>query len=303
VAAGAALFSAGAGAQASSTAGHRAVGPPPLALPTCPAGSLSATYTMVPGSNATGHVEYMLTVTNTGAVTCAVPAPLSGTLVGANGQSLPTNAGFSPATSYRVPLASGQWAQADSQLSPDLAATGEPSRGNCEPPAHALRLTVGFGSVTAPMDPTPVCDYGAILFERLGAVPVTTLCSPSALTAGFRRQFRPFDGFATYLLTLRNRSAAACHVNSVLALRLLSARGRRLRTRVQSAVSSPYTIPSGQTETAAARVATRGGRCDTQASELTVTVAPGVSTRSAIAPPVRACRSGLINLTSLYLNG
>lgn len=280
------------------------VGPPPLALLTCPAGSLSATYTMVPGSNATGHVEYVLTVTNIGAVTCAVPAPLPVTLLGAHGQSLPTNADFSPATTYRVPLASGQWAQADSLLSPDLAAAGEPIRGNCEPLAHALRITVGFGSLTAPMDPTPVCDHGAMSFERLGAVAVTPACPVGALSARFRRQFPPFDGFASYLLTLRNQSASACHVNSVLGLRLLSTRGRRLGTRVQSGVSSPYTIPAGQTETAAARVATRGGRCDPRATKLAITpVKSGPGLTVSVSPHVRACRSGLIELTSLYLNG
>jgi hypothetical protein len=72
-----------------------------------------------------------------------------------------------------VALRPGQWAQAVSQLSPDVAGPGEPTHGNCEPVAHALRITLTAGSVRAAMDPTPVCEQGAIDFRGLAAVAPT----------------------------------------------------------------------------------------------------------------------------------
>jgi Protein of unknown function (DUF4232) len=200
-------------------------------------------------------------------------------------------------------LAAGQWAQAVAELSPDLSGPGEPTRGNCEPVAHGLRITIGTASVRAPMDPTPVCQKGEIAFDRLRAVPVTARCTAGALVASFRRQEPPFDGFAEYSLTLRNRSARACHADSVLGLRLLDSHGRRLATRVQAGISSPYAIPAHVTETAAARVATRGGSCDAPATRLAITPARGATVSVAVRPPVAVCRRGLIELSTLFRNG
>jgi hypothetical protein len=282
------------------------LGNPPLGPtnPACAAGALRATYTIVTGSNATSHVEYTLTVTNRSHARCTVGVPLSLTLLGAHGQALPTAPQFSPSSSYAVSLAPGQSAQAVSELSPDLAGPGESTHGNCEPMAHALRITVGTGAVRAAMDPTPVCQRGAISFRRLAAVAPTPTCSPTALTAAFRRQDPPFDGFATYSLTLRNRSSASCHVDSIVGLRLLGAHGRRLATTLRTGVSAPLVIGAHVRETASARLATRGGHCDAMATGVSITPARGGrGLTTAVTPAVAVCRRGLIQLTSLFRNG
>jgi hypothetical protein len=266
--------------------------------PACAAGSLGATYTFVFGSNATGHVEYTLTLTNRSRAACVVSEPLDLTLLGGHGQALPTDPVYLSNPGSPVVLAPRQWAQAVTDLSPDLSGPGEPTRGNCEPVAHGLRITIGTASVRAPMDPTPVCQKGEIGFDRLRAVPVTARCRAGALAAAFRRQEPPFDGFAEYALTLRNRSATACHVNSVVGLRLLGSHGRRLATTVRAGISSPVVIGPHVRETAVARVATRGGTCDAVAPELAVS---GLVT--SISPPVAVCRRGLIELSTLFRNG
>lgn len=315
----AALVVAGSSAEAAPRLGAPPVGPrlgappvaprlgaPPVAptQPLCAAGSLRATYTLVFGSNATGHVEYTLTLTNRSGTACAVSEPLALTLLGAHGQALPTDPVYSPSGSERVVLAAGQWAQAVSDLSPDLAGPGEPTRGNCEPVAHGLRITIGAASLRAPMDPTPVCQKGEIGFDPLTAVPIAPRCTPGALAAAVKRQEPPFDGFAEYALTLRNRSARACYTDSVLGLRLLTATRRRLATKVQTGVSSPFVIGPHVLETAVARVATRGGTCDARATRVAIAPIRGGGTLSAaIKPPVVVCRSGLIQLSSLFHNG
>lgn len=283
---------AGAGGAAAASAGPTA----------CRASALRATYTMVFGSNATGHVEYVLTVTNRSRATCALGGPKRLTLLGARGRALPTHPVLARG-SYRVTLAAGQWAQAMTDLSPDLPGPGEPSVGNCEPVAHALRIGVGGGSVRAAMDPTPVCLRGEIGVRRLTAVPITSACAPAALAVAFKRQFPPFAGFADYDLTLRNLTATGCHVNSVVGLSLLGVAGQALRTRVTAGLSSPYVIPAHTTETAAARVATRGGACDATAARLAVRPIGHGSVTAAVTPAVAPCRGGLIQLSTLFLNG
>ena len=260
-------------------------------------------YAMVPGSNAAGHVEYTLTITHrSGSAACTLAGPLPLTLLGSHGQSLPTHV-TTRSGHYTLVLAHGQWAQATSQLSPDLAGPGEPMSGNCEPVAHALRITIGSATIRAPMDPTPVCEQGALGFDRLRAVPLTPLCSASTMSASFRRLDPPFAGFATYELLLKNTRAQACHADSIVNLRLTGSGGARLATRVRGGVSSPYVFKGHVLQTATARVATRGGRCDPVATGLKIFPSPGLTLSAAVQPPVRVCQRGLIELSALFVNG
>ena len=153
------------------------------------------------------------------------------------------------------------------------------------------------------MDPTPVCQQGALEFHRLSAVPLTPLCSASAISRSFRRLDPPVDGFATYELLPKNTRAQACHANSVVNLRLTGSGGARLATRVRTGVSSPHVFKSHVLQTATARVATRGGRCDPVATGLKVFPSPGLTLSAAVAPPVRVCQRGLIELSGLFVNG
>jgi hypothetical protein len=278
-------------------------GPPPIGQRSCPARDLSAVYAMVPGSNATGHVEYTLTVTHrSGSGSCALAAPVSLTLLGSHGQSLPTHLTSRPGH-YTVVLAHSQFAQAISQLSPDLAGPGEPTSGNCEPVAHALRIAIGTATIRAPMDPTPVCEQGAIGFERLRAVALTPLCTARSLSASFKREAPPFDGFATYEVLLKNTRGGACHADSIVGLRLKGSSGAKLATRVRGGVSSPYVFKSHVLQTAIARLATRGGHCDPVATGLEIFPRPGSTLRTLAQPPVRVCQRGLIELSALFVNG
>jgi len=285
-------------------------GGPSVTASRCSAQQLRATYTMVPESNATGHVEYLLTVTNRSASSsCNLAAPLSLRLIGLRGRSLPTDVQLARPGPYVVVLAPGQWAQATSQLSPDLAGPGEPLRGNCEPVAHALRITIGGDALRAPMDPTPVCAHGAMFFDRLAAVAPSPRCPAGSLRASFKRDFPPFDGRVSYTLTLRNKLAQRCHTSSILGLRMLGAGGRRLPTRVDHGISSPYVFPAHALETAAAMLDTKrsgphGGSCGRLATRLAITPDPGAGTvTTAVRPPLHACGGGVIDLSGLFLNG
>jgi Protein of unknown function (DUF4232) len=278
------------------------IGGPPVLPAACPASGLGATYTMVFGSNATGHVEYTLTLTNRGRGSCTVITPLTLTLLGAHGQALATNPQYSSGPSQHVVLAAGQWAQAVSELSPDLFGPGEPATGSCEPIAHALRITIGGESVRAAMDPTPVCQHGTIEFDRLRAVPTTIACPGHVLAAQFTRQ-DVAGGFAEYALNLRNRSPTACHVRSIVGLQLLGPGGRRLATHVTAGVSSPFVIRGHNTDDAVARLATSGGHCDAKATELRVIPVADGGTTTDLIPPASVCRRGLIQLSSLFHNG
>jgi hypothetical protein len=284
-------------------------GPPPVAVPACTASELTASYAMVPGSNATGHVEYILSVTNRSAPgSCTLSIRLPVRLLGKQGQTLPTNPSYIAGGASSIVLARGQFAQAISQFSPDFASGGEPTHGNCEPVAHALRITVGSAFDRAPMDPTPVCGQGTISFQRLKAITVTPRCSSGSLNATFKRTEPPFNGFTAYDLTLRNRGATACHADSVAGLRLLSASGRKLSTKVHGQVNSPYVFPAHKLQTAIAMVATKrkhgSGKCDPVATKVAVSFASGIAaTRTRVRPAVTACRSGLITLSALFLNG
>jgi Protein of unknown function (DUF4232) len=299
------------GAQAVPGIGRPIITPAPapsVAAGPCPAQQLRATYSFVPGSNATGHVEYILTVTNRSAgAPCAFPAPLRLTLLGRGAKPLPTTTHTASGRSYEVVLGPGQWAQATSQLSPDLYGPGEPAHGNCEPTARALRVGIGHATIRAPMDPTPVCRHGAIQLDRLVAIPPTPSCPASSLRASIKRDSPPTGGFATYNLTLRNELAHPCHTNSIVGLHLLGSGGRKLATRVRAGVSSPYVFPAHALESAFARLSTeasRGGGCDPTATRLAITPIPGSGTvTTAIQPPLRVCSGGLIGLSSLFVNG
>ncbi len=287
------------------TAAHASprIGTPPAAPTTqaCQAAGLSGTYTVVTGSAATGHIEYTLTITNRSAVTCTVSTPLHITLLGAHGQGLPTEPTF---TTRTVALAPGQWAQAQSEFSPDFASGGEPTHGNCEPTAHALRIDIGAASVRAPMDPSPVCGDGTIAFRALTPVALTRACRAAGLTPAFTRDDPPFHGFAQYSVTLRNRGVTPCHLDSIVGLSLRGTHGAHLETTVHGEVSSPAVLRGHRVLTATARVATSGGHCDAIATHIAITPSRGAgSATAAVRPPVAVCRRGLIQLSSVFVNG
>jgi hypothetical protein len=275
----------------------------------CRAGDLTATFTAVPFSVGLGHISYVLTVTNRSASPCSLSGPVAVRLLDRRRHALPTHARTFPGGAYHVVLAPAQWAQADGRFSPDVAGPGE-SGPQCEPAAHFLRMTVASRSVTARMDPTPVCEHGQIAFARLAAVAPSPPCAAGSLTASFKRDSAPFGGQVSYSLIVRNLHSR-CHTSSVLTLHLLSASGSLVPAHVDAGIRSPFVIPPGVKELEAATLRTTAGAaephhgaCEPLASRLRVAPRPGSGALTVpIQPPLHACHGGLIEISSLGETG
>jgi hypothetical protein len=289
--------------------GGLALGVADAASSRCAARQLKATFSMIPFSQGLGSVGYTLTVTNNSTGDCTLKGPIGLQLLGAGGRKLPTKPRGSLPGGHPILLAPGQWARANAKLSPDLAAKGE-GMHQCEPIAHALRLTIAGASVTAPMDPSPVCQYGKIYFSLMQSVAFTLPCTANQMGARFQRVGKPLDGRVSYRLKLFS-GLPICATNSIVSLRLLGAGALALPTRVTAGVSSPYLIPGGAEATAIATFQTASGAgepkhggCEALASKLAVAISPGGGTlEAAIQPPLRACHHGAIDLTGLYASG
>jgi len=270
----------------------------------CRTGDLQATYTVVPFSQGAGSESYLLTVRNRSPTGCKLEVPAGMSLLDRRLRPLPTNAhlGGRP-----VMLAAGQWAQAQAQLSEDVAAAGEPP-GRCEPVAHWLALRIGHGRLLAAMDPTRVCQHGTMHFGRLRVIALTPPCAARALSASFTRLSAPLSGRVNYRLAVHNNQRRACHVSAVVGLRLLAAGGRALPTHVISGVRYPYVIAGRARAVAAATLFTTAGRgeprrgpCEPLAVQ--VAIHPGLANgrlRTAIRPPLAACHHGTIVLSALF---
>jgi len=98
---------------------------------------------------------------------------LAAQLLDQQGAKLPTNvqpAQAGTATAVRVDLQPGDAATAEARFSPDVPGGSEQTDGPCESKSYTLRLTVGDGTVDAPIvPPTPVCERGSLNFSNLSA--------------------------------------------------------------------------------------------------------------------------------------
>lgn len=281
---------------------------PPTAPP-CIAGQLRAGYTAVPFSQGAGVVSYLLTVRNRSQQACTLTPPLSMQLLDRERRPLATDAD-SPGAGYQVVLAPGQWAQALSRFSPDIAGPGE-NPSECEPPAHFLALQIGNDRLLARMDPSPVCENGTIEFDRLNAAPPTPPCDAESLAASFQQASPPYEGSTAYYLVLRNVGGDACETSSFVGLTLLAGAGNPVPTRMLVGIPSPYVIPSAGEEYAVATLRTSAGPgepsrgpCEPLATQ--VVIAPsrrGGTLTVPIEPPLHACRGGAISLSGLYPAG
>jgi hypothetical protein len=201
-----------------------------------------------------------------------------------------------------VLLAAGQWAQAQAKFSPDVAGPGENGR-QCEPTAHALRVTFGTATVTAPMDPTPVCEHGTLQFGPFAAVKQVPACTSSVLAATLTLDTG--GSLATYTIGLRNTTTAACYTGSMLGVRLLGGTGSQpLPTKVSGGVSAPYVVGSHARAIALATLDTTPARGEPKpcalAFSLQLSLSPAGGTLLVpIKPPVHACHRGAITLSSL----
>lgn len=146
---------------------------PAATVAPCGAGDLTGTFSVVPGSAGAGQIGYRLRLTNQGSARCFVSGIPELQLLDRQGASLPT--AVSPAqpgaaTAARVELEPGDAATAEVRFSPDVPGGSEPTDAPCEPKAYTLRVTIGGGTVDAPVDPpTPVCERGSLAVSSLRA--------------------------------------------------------------------------------------------------------------------------------------
>jgi len=115
-------------------------------------------------------------------------------------------------------------------------------------------------------------------------------------------------GNIVYELRITNRSARACAVTGLPAVRLLGKRGRPLPTHVRAAFPGALTaillmLTPGQSARASARFSpdvpgvgepTAGRRCEPVAYRLRVLARGGGSTLAAIRPPTSVCEHGTL---------
>jgi hypothetical protein len=282
-----------------------------VALARCGPSSVRATFSLVPGSQGAGQVEYTLTITNTGRASCTISGLPAIRLLGAGHVALATRAHADGGGSHAVKLAAGRWAQSNATFSPDIAASNEPG-DRCEPLAYSLALTLrGGGRLLAPMDPTMVCQHGAIAFTRLRVVPRTSPCRSSSLAGSFRAVGAPYSGQATYALVLSNHGTAPCVVVGTPHVELESRGGDPVPTSPLDPVAYPYVIAPSQRATLDANAYTNPGPgepthgdCEAPASRVALTMPDGGGKLTlAIAPPRAFCRRGQLVLSGLFLNG
>jgi uncharacterized protein DUF4232 len=139
----------------------------------CLASALTGNFALIPGSPGAGQISYRLRLTNQSDAACFVSGLPTVQLLDEQGGKLPTN--VSPAhpgtaTAVRVDLAPGDATTADARFSPDIPAGSEPTDGPCESKAATLRVTIGDGTVDAPVvPPTSVCERGTLNFSNFTA--------------------------------------------------------------------------------------------------------------------------------------
>jgi hypothetical protein len=141
----------------------------PAATP-CAADVLSGMFSVIPGSPGAGQISYRLSLVNSSSESCTVSGIPEMLLLDEQGAKLPTN--VSPAVpgqaAAKVVLAPDSAATADARFSPDIPGGSEPTDAPCEPRAFTLVVTIGGGSVVAPVrPPTSVCERGTLNFSNL----------------------------------------------------------------------------------------------------------------------------------------
>jgi hypothetical protein len=134
----------------------------------CSASGLSGSFDEVQGSAGAGQITYRLTVKNTGSSPCSVQGIPDVLLLGTSGAALPTSPSAEPGQGpgTNIVLQPGDSAGADARFSPDVNGTGDNQQGKCQPTATVLRVTIGGGSLDAPVQPpTSVCERGSLHFR------------------------------------------------------------------------------------------------------------------------------------------
>jgi hypothetical protein len=287
----------GVGAQPSTTA--------------CQKATIEAEFTVIPGSQGAGQIAYTLTIDNYGTNACTLAGLPALRLIGKHGANLPTHVITHSAGRYTIALAAGQYAQATATFTPDIAGAGEPGN-HCEPVAHWLRTTLpaGGGTFLTPMNPTRVCQHGAMSFTRLTAISIEPNCTAAGISATFKAVASPFDGLVTYALVLANTSGAPCLINGTVSFLLESAAGAVLPTTIHSPLAYPYIVAAGQAATLDATGYTKpsgaeptSGPCEPVTTRVSVDMPHAAAFDVALSPARSFCHDGALATTGLFRNG
>ncbi|HXY80548.1 MAG TPA: DUF4232 domain-containing protein [Gaiellaceae bacterium] len=147
---------------------------PAAAVAACSGADLSGSFTEVPGSPGAGQISYALTLTNASPNTCFVSGIPQLQLLDAQGGALPTSVSAEQpgqGAAAKIVLQPAEAAQSQARFSPDVPGPGDSQQpGPCEPTAHELKVTIGGGEVTVPIDPpTPVCEHGSLRMTLFAA--------------------------------------------------------------------------------------------------------------------------------------
>ncbi|MGD0715452.1 MAG: DUF4232 domain-containing protein [Gaiellaceae bacterium] len=156
----------------------------------CRGSALSGGFTHVPGSDAMGHAQYSLWLTNNSSQTCTVAGRPRLQLLDRDGKPLPTNATPSRAASA-VTLSPGGSAEATALVAIDIPGAGDSHRpgGPCQPTAVQLRVGAAreTSTIVPVQPPTAVCQSGTISLKPLAAL---TALMPSGLLATLKTLLR-----------------------------------------------------------------------------------------------------------------
>jgi hypothetical protein len=140
----------------------------PAAAP-CNGSALAGTFNAEPGSAGAGQISYVLRLENTSAEACFVTGLPVALLIDEQGGGLPTNVqpARPGAVAAKIVLEPNAAAVATARFSPDVPGGSEQTDGPCEPRAFTLHLTIGNGTVEAPIrPPTSVCERGTMFFTN-----------------------------------------------------------------------------------------------------------------------------------------
>ena len=141
----------------------------------CVSTALRGSFTEVPGSRGTGHVQYTLRLRNTSSRACTMAGRPSLRLLDRGGQPLPTAVtAWGPSRAARaLTLWPGGSARAMALLRVDIPGRGDVQAPGapCHPTAVSLRVGAAAGTLTvvALAPATPVCEGGAISLRPLVA--------------------------------------------------------------------------------------------------------------------------------------
>lgn len=157
----------------------------------------------------------------------------------------------------------------------------------------------------------PVCAAALVVVAAIAATSASgsvQQCSAQHLSAKMTLIKGSFGaGNVSYKLSVKNNGPGSCIMSTYPGLKLVSATGKALPTRVKpTQKAKTNVIPAGQTATAKLRFSPdipgpgepTHGACEPKAAKIVVSLNP-TTVRGPINPPTSVCQKGLMTMTPL----